>query len=89
MDVCFRSNGSAIPRNEDWGRIEYPGGRDLWCKLVIGFTIVTVVGAIFIVIGAVFFEEARQIEEEKGISLALTWCVIGIGMLFSRTKISS
>jgi hypothetical protein len=63
-------------------RKELPGGRRLWCQLVVGFFGVAVLGAIFVSLGAVFMKKAHKMAVEDSMSLPLVWCIIGIGECF-------
>lgn len=68
----------------DWGKIVYPGGPKLWRRVVLAFTIMALFGAIFVILGAVFLENAKKIQEDSGISLPIIWCIIGMGMISFR-----
>ena len=65
--------------NADWSKIDYPAVKQLWCRVVGGFTLLALIGAIFLVVGAVFLPQARRLTEQDGVSLAVVWCIISIG----------
>ena len=58
--------------------VDFPSDSALWCRMVVGFTIVTVVGAVLVVIGASFINETRH-SDKSASSFAHTWCIISIG----------
>ena len=62
-----------------WNKNEMPGGRKLWCRLVFAFTAVSLLGAMFVTLAAVFFRASHRMAMEDGMSLPLVWCIIGIG----------
>ena len=70
-----------VSRESHWWRDfgAVPGGRKLWCRLVTAFTFVSLFGVGFIFLGAAFVHQAHKIYKDSGLSLPLTWCVIGIG----------
>lgn len=61
-----------------WNNVP-PGGKKLWCRLVIAFTSVCFFGVGLVVLGAVFIGQAHQMHSDGGTALPLTWCIIGIG----------
>ena len=62
-----------------WNKDDMPGGRKLWCRLVFACLAVSLLGAIFVILGGLFFEKSHRMAVEDSLSLRLVWCIIGIG----------
>ena len=62
-----------------WSKLKNLGGKQLWCRLVVAFAIISFSGIACIILGAVFLERAREIYKEDGISLPYIWSIIGMG----------
>ena len=63
----------------EWLKHQVPGGKRLYCRLVLAFSIASLVGAVFITVSAVYFSEAQRIHDEKRMSLPLALCISGMG----------
>ena len=64
---------------EEWRKHEIPSGKKVYYRLVAGFGIACIVGTLFITLGAVYFEDAQKLHDEKGMTLPLFWCISGFG----------
>lgn len=75
---------------ENWEKIEEPGGRHLWIKLVVASIGLAVLGTVLLALGSILFRTAMDFEEDGNTGLPLGLCVVSIGMtsmtlcLFSR-----
>ena len=74
--------GNASYTNDHWNSIEEPGGRKLWMRLVIGFSLLAVVGTVLLAIGAVLFQHAYDFHEEGHTALPMVLCIISMGKIY-------
>ena len=75
--------GQNIERtNEHWNSIEEPGGRKLWIKLVLGFSLLAVFGTILLAVGAVLFQHAYDFHHEGHTALPMAMCIVSMGTSF-------
>ena len=67
--------------NDHWNSIEEPGGRKLWMRLVIGFSLLAVVGTVLLALGAVLFQHAYDFHEEGHTALPMVLCIVSMGKI--------
>ena len=72
--------------SDHWNKIEEPGGRKLWFKLVFGFTLLAVSGTALIALGATLFQHAWDFHEEGNTALPMVLCIISIGVQLFRSQ---
>ncbi len=74
--TAYGTTGSA---QATWNEIVEPGGRKLWFKLIIGFTIVAFLGTLFIALGAALFPQSYKFYKEGNTSFPMVLCIVSLG----------
>ncbi|CAH1795577.1 unnamed protein product [Owenia fusiformis] len=63
---------------EAWDKIQYPGGKKLFCQLVTVFTIIASVGLTFMILGATYVGPAHAYYREHNVSIPLAFALLGL-----------
>ena len=69
-------------RNNSWSKLDVPGGRELWYRMVLGVVAFAVVGIIFVAVGAVLFHHTSTTIKET--SLPAVFSIFGIGRFLGK-----
>ena len=74
---------------DNWNKIDEPGGRKLWFKLVIGFTLLATSGTAFIALGGALFQHAYNFHEEGNTALPMVLCTVSMGVYILTILVAS